>query len=115
MSLYIVDVLPDLLAISRKHDIAHLVAEGLNNNGLLTKEDSEAGDEIIKAIYRHAQQGYEYVMLCNALEEAHIPFIPLMLFKPSVARMARRELSANKSIDKVSAEDMNIFLNEVGL
>ena len=60
-----------------------MVAEGLNKNGLLAKENQEVGNEIIKAIYRHAQLSYEYVAVCDALETAQIPFIPL---KGSVLR-----------------------------
>ena len=81
--IYSDEMLPDLMTISKKHDISHLVAEGLNKNGLLMKEKSEVGNEIIKAIYRHAQLSYEYVLVCDALEAAQIPFIPL---KGSVLR-----------------------------
>ncbi len=82
-NLYSSEMLPALIAISKRHDIAHLLAEGLNINGLLAKENSDVGNEIIKAIYRHAQLGYEYVIVCDALEAAQIPFIPL---KGSVLR-----------------------------
>ncbi len=82
-AIYSDEMLLDLMTISKKHDISHLVAEGLNKNGLLTKEKSEVGNEIIKAIYRHAQISYEYVAVCDALEVAQIPFIPL---KGSVLR-----------------------------
>ncbi len=82
-AIYSDGMLPDLMTISKKHDISHLVAEGLNKNGLLAKENSEVGNEIIKAIYRHAQLSYEYVVVCDALEATQIPFIPL---KGSVLR-----------------------------
>ncbi len=83
-ALYSSDMLSSLLTLSKRHDITHLVAEGLNKNGLLEKENTEAGNEIIKAFYRHAQLSYEYVVVCDALEAAHIPFIPL---KGSVLRL----------------------------
>ncbi len=82
-ALYRSDMLSDLLTLSKRHDIAHLIAEGLNANGLLSEENKDVGNEIIKAIYRHAQLRYEYVVVCDALEAAHIPFIPL---KGSVLR-----------------------------
>ncbi len=82
-AIYSDEMLPDMMTISKKHDISHLVAEGLNKNGLLAKENTEVGNEIIKAIYRHAQLSYEYVTVCDALEAAQIQFIPL---KGSVLR-----------------------------
>ncbi len=82
-AIYSDELLPYMIAIAKKHDISHLVAEGLNKNGLLVKENSEVGNEIIKAIYRHAQLSYEYVAVCDALETALIPFVPL---KGSVLR-----------------------------
>lgn len=95
-ALYRSDMLPDLLALSKRHDIAHLVAEALNANELLSEENKEVGNEIIKAIYRHAQLNYDYVILCNALEEAHIHFIPL---KASVIRQLYREPWMRTSCD----------------
>ncbi len=72
-----------IIALSKQHDIAHLVAEALNKNGLLSEEHKETGNEIIKAIYRYTRLNHEYVELCNALEAAQIQFIPL---KGSVLR-----------------------------
>lgn len=37
------------------------------------------------------------------------------LLRPNVAEMAKNELNANKNIEKNTTEDMNHFLNEVGL
>lgn len=39
----------------------------------------------------------------------------LMLFRPDVAKMAKGEMSANKSLDKSKTEEMNAFLNNIGL
>ncbi len=73
-SLYTDEMLPALVKMAKKHDIAHLLALGLDRNGLL----AEGGkNEIIKAVYRYEQMNYEYECLCSALEEAKIPFIPL--------------------------------------
>ncbi len=71
------DMLPDLMMVSKRHDISHLVAEGLNRNGLLSDENKEVGNEIIRAIYRYTQLNYDYAKLCDVLEETRIPFIPL--------------------------------------
>ncbi|MBR6794856.1 MAG: hypothetical protein IKM52_01960, partial [Clostridia bacterium] len=38
-----------------------------------------------------------------------------MLLQPSVAKMAKRELQTNYSIDKAKAEEMNFFLDSIGL
>ena len=39
----------------------------------------------------------------------------LLLLRPDVAKMAKGELSANKSLDKSKTDDMNAFLKEIGL
>lgn len=76
-AIYSNELLPDLMEISKKHDVSHLVAEGFIKNELIAKGNSEVAKKIIKAIYRHVQLSYEYVAVCDALETAQIPFIPL--------------------------------------
>lgn len=39
----------------------------------------------------------------------------LMLLKPDVAKMAKRELTVNNNIKKTKADEMNVFLEQVGL
>ena len=82
-ALFSSDILPELLSLSKKHDIAHIIALGLDANGLLKGEETEIKNEIIKAVYRYEQLNYEYIKVCDTLETAHIPFIPL---KGSVLR-----------------------------
>ncbi len=77
------DHLAALLALSQKHDIAHLLALALNKNSLLTEGNQEFERTIIKALYRYEQLNCDYGELCNALESAQISFIPL---KGSVLR-----------------------------
>ncbi len=77
------EVLQELYVLSKTHDVAHLCAVGLDANGLLRSANDSFGKEIITAIYRHAQLNHEYVRVCDALENAHIPFVPL---KGSVLR-----------------------------
>lgn len=67
----------ELLSISRKHDIEHLVVYGLQQNGLLSEEYSQITNKIFEAAYRCEQICFEFERLCTALEEANIPFIPL--------------------------------------
>lgn len=38
-----------------------------------------------------------------------------MLLRPSVAKMAKREMQTNDSIDSAKAEEMNFFLDSIGL
>ncbi len=75
-SLYTDEMLPKLIEISKKHDVAHLTAQGLVSNSLL-KNNNGANNEILKAVYRYEQINYEYENLCKALETAEIPFMPL--------------------------------------
>ena len=71
------ELMPALWNTAKKHDLDHLLAYGLKKNGLLTKEDADAEKSLFKAIYRYEQIRYEYTLLCKALEEAQIPFLPL--------------------------------------
>ena len=52
-ALYSKNMLPNLITISKKHDIAHLLAAGLDINGLLEDGINGIGNEIIKDIYRY--------------------------------------------------------------
>ena len=74
-----------LYALSKVHDLAHLVAEGLDRNGLL--KDDEGSEffsrQRIAAVYRYEQIQYELEEICRVLEEAQIEHIPL---KGSVIR-----------------------------
>lgn len=76
-------MLPELLRMASKHDVAHLLVVGLKKNDLLTKEDAKLEAHMLKAVYRHERMRYAYEEICNALEEAQIPFLPL---KGSVIR-----------------------------
>lgn len=71
------ELLSELMKISKRHDVAHLVALGLKNNGLLSPEDKEAEGEVVRAVFRYERLNHDYKKLCSALEAAEIPFIPL--------------------------------------
>ena len=75
--------LPELISLSNKHDVGHLLVLGLKQNGLIPKDNKKIEQILFKAVYRYEQQQFEYVQLCSALESAKIPFIPL---KGSVLR-----------------------------
>ena len=80
------DVLPALFKLSKRHDLAHLIGDALDKNGLLP-DGTEAKKRFLRerdlAVYRYEQQQYEFVQICETLENAKIPFIPL---KGSVIR-----------------------------
>ncbi|MBQ2733598.1 MAG: nucleotidyltransferase family protein [Clostridia bacterium] len=69
-----------LAKLAAVHDLSHLLAYGLDKNGLA---DAESKNEIFKSAFRCEQLNYELDSLCAALEKASIPFIPL---KGSVIR-----------------------------
>lgn len=77
------NMLENLVKISAKHDVAHLLVLGLKQNGLLPKENSTLEKYIYQAVYRYERQEREYENICNALEKTNIPFLPL---KGSVLR-----------------------------
>lgn len=82
-NLYSPDMLQNLLKISSKHDVVHLLVFGLKQNELIAKENNDIEKYIFKAVYRYERLRYEYENLCSALEKAQIPFLPL---KGSVIR-----------------------------
>ena len=82
--------------MSAKHDVIHLLALGLKQNELISKENSEIEKYILKAVFRYERLRYEYNNLCDALEKAQIPFIPL---KGSVIRKYYPEAWMRTSCD----------------
>ena len=93
---YSPDLLQDLLKISSKHDVVHLLVFGLKQNELISKENSDIEKCILKAVYRYERLRYEYENLCAALEKAQIPFLPL---KGSVIRKYYPEAWMRTSCD----------------
>ena len=74
------EVLPALYKLSKKHDLAHLIGDALDKNGLLV-DGSEAKKRFLQernmAVYRYEQLQYELECICDTFEEAKISFIPL--------------------------------------
>lgn len=93
---YSPDLLQDLLKISSKHDVVHLLVFGLKQNELISTETSDVERCILKAVYRYERLRYEYDNLCSALEKAQIPFLPL---KGSVLRKYYPEAWMRTSCD----------------
>ena len=78
------DLLEDILKLASKHDIAHLLALGIVNSGLVDEETKSLFQQIIfRAVYRYEKLNYELMQVCEALEKARIPFLTL---KGSVIR-----------------------------
>lgn len=80
------EMLPALFNLSKRQDLAHLIGDALDKNGLLpdgTEERKRFLQERNMALYRYEQIQYEFEQICAALKKAKIPFIPL---KGSVIR-----------------------------
>lgn len=112
------ELIQDLLKISDDHDITPILAMGLKQNGLVSKENSGIEKHILKAVYRYERLRHEYENLCNALEKAQIPFLPL---KGSVIRKYYPEAWMRTSCDidiLVREEDTEkakmLLVNEYG-
>jgi len=80
------EMLPALFKLSKRHDLAHLIGDALDKNGLLP-DGTEAKKRFLQernmAVYRYEQIQYEFEQICETLENAKVPFIPL---KGSVIR-----------------------------
>lgn len=77
LNAYSYDILPRLLELAAKHDVAHLLVYGLKQNALISKENNDIEKYIFKAVYRYEKLRYEYENLCDVLEKAQVPFLPL--------------------------------------
>lgn len=110
------DVLPPLFRLSKRHDLAHLVGDALDKNGLLP-DGTEAKKRFLKerdlAVYRYEYQNYELEQICKTLEKAEIPFVPL---KGSVIRKYYPEPWMRTSCDidiLVREEDLSVAVNSL--
>lgn len=81
---YLSDCTPEefqgLLNISKKHDITHLLSFAIEHNGLLNKSNNyfaRLSREFLTSVYRYKKTNYEYNSICDTLECAKIPFMPL--------------------------------------
>ena len=83
------EMLSELMKLSQKHDISHLIGRGLFINGLvdhkmMARSDEDAGKQLYRAqlvaVYRYERLSHELESICNALEEASIQFVPLKGF-----------------------------------
>lgn len=96
INLYADDVFRDLLKMSSKHSIANLIVLGLRDNKLIDRNSAETQRYILKTAYRCEYMQNEYKYLCDVLEKAQIPFIPL---KGSIIRQYYPEAWMRTSCD----------------
>lgn len=70
-----------LAALAAKHDMAHLVANGLEQSGDLPPKGDAQGDALrrqkLLSVFRYEQLRYSYAEICEAFEKEKIPFLPL--------------------------------------
>lgn len=78
------DMLQQVYTFACRHDLGHLVGQVLSGMNLPDCETlTHAKKAAHTALYRYIQLNYEYQQICNTLEQAQIPYIPL---KGSVIR-----------------------------
>ena len=74
------EMLPALFKLSKRHDLAHLIGDALDKNGLLP-DGTEAKKRFLKernmSVYRIEQLRYEYEQTFAVLEELQVDYLPL--------------------------------------
>lgn len=115
------NMLPELIRISKMHDLAHLVSYGIMANNLILPDNkyyTYLEQEQFAAVYRYEQINYDFEELSSVLEKNAIPFLPL---KGSVMRRYYREAWMRTSCDidiLIKPEDLqratDILINQCG-
>lgn len=77
ISLYSSDMLSEIMLLAKRHDVMHLIVFALEKNGLLDESNRKLESKMLTAVYRLEKLDYELTRLCEALEKAQIPFMPL--------------------------------------
>ncbi len=107
------DVLSALYSLSKRHDLAHIVAYSLYKNGFRNESEiySKFSQENVGAVYRRIHMDYALKEICNTFNEEHIPYIPL---KGSVIRPYYPEESMRTSCDidiLIKEENLDAAIN----
>ena len=71
------EFLNEAFLIAKKHDVSHMVAQGMVESGLVQSDNTVITSDLYKAIYRYQQINYEYTRICSSLECGKIAFLPL--------------------------------------
>lgn len=71
--------LGELYHLAKAHDLAHLVASALEKRGSLGVDDisMKLRKQMMLAVHRYSGINYDFQRVCEALEQAKIPFLPL--------------------------------------
>ena len=109
--------LKDLYRLSKFHDLAHLVGNALIKKDLIRNAEIRQRFEkqVMTAVYRYERTNYELQRLCDTLNEAKIPFIPL---KGSVIRNCYPEPWMRTSCDidiLVHEKDLENAVSPIGM
>lgn len=89
----------ELFALSKKHDLAHALANALINNGLLGVESPiyrHYAKEQMLSLFRYENQTHELEKIRSVLTENDVPFIPL---KGAVIRKYYKDPSLRTGCD----------------
>lgn len=73
------EVLIKLLKLAKKHDVTAIIGSELIAHDLITQDHTQIKiqDAVCEAVCYYEKMNYEFHWLCDLLEDAHIPFIPL--------------------------------------
>lgn len=69
--------LANVIELAEKHDIAHIVAYGVINDIKDGDVKQHLQQIVFRAVYRYECMNYVFKHVCEILEQAEIPFIPL--------------------------------------
>ena len=71
--------LVELLVLSYKHDVAHLAASALNNNGYFENcpQQGQFMNEFYKSVFEQEKMNKTFNKVCSVFEKNGIPYIPL--------------------------------------
>ena len=102
------ETLSQLYALSKSHDMAHIVAQGLSEIGLVGEGEisQKFQKQQMLAFYRYQRINYAFEEICRVLENEKIPFVSL---KGSVIRRYYPEpwMRTSSDIDfLIKAEDV---------
>lgn len=73
---YAPDMLPAMSALARRHDLTHLLALGLKNNGLCGEQGKELDNEMFRAAFRCEQLEQELKKSAERLKRLGSPLFP---------------------------------------
>lgn len=74
------EMLPKFYTLSKKHTISHLIAVGLETNGLIIKENEfckKFQKQKFSAFFRQEKLNYHFEKQCEVLQKEKIPFVSL--------------------------------------